>query len=151
MSRYKISSAPDMLVGCTWRAPSGQLFLPLAHTIPWYFQAALSKAYQGIEQGMNADYDFLVKAIGAVVDTPGNNTTLVQIQWPDGRYLSNPGLSVFDFIGTGLRGWGLDNPELIPRGAKVKLNVDNSGNSLSVVNLALFFEGVLLVPMEAAA
>ena len=95
---------------------------------------------------MSAQYDFVINGISAVVDVTGDDETLLQIQWPDGRYLSNPGLPVWDFIGTGLRGWVLENPEVIAHGSKVKLNIDNSGNG-SNVNLGLFFEGVLRIPM----
>lgn len=142
-TRYRIDQTPDRLKRCTWVSPDGRVFLELPHTIPWYYTAAALTLYQGVEQGMNPDYDFLVKAISSVSDVPG---TLIQIQWPDGRFLSNPGLPVYDFIGVGLRGWVLENPEILPRGSKVKLQVDNSANG-SAVNLDLFFEGVLRIPM----
>lgn len=141
--RYRIDETPDQLAGCTWTSPEGRVFLELPHAMPWYYTAAGSTLYQGIEQGMNPDYDFIVKAICAVIDVP---VTLIQIQWPDGRFLSNPGLPMYDFIGTGLRGWVLENPELIQRGEKIKLQVDNSANA-SAVNLDLFFEGLLRIPM----
>ena len=147
MTSFTVPKLTDMQFrACNWTSPAGADFLPLAHTIPWYFTAAATTLYQGIEQAMNSQYDFLVTGISAVVDVTGNNETLLQIQWPDGRFLSNPGLPVWDFIGTGLRGWVLENPELIPHGTKVKLNIDNSNNS-SIVNLGLFFEGLLRVPM----
>lgn len=134
------------LQACAWTSPEGAAFLELPHTIPWYFTAAAGTAYPGVEQAMSAQYDFVVKGISAVVDFTGLDETLVQIQWPDGRFLSNPGLPVWDFIGTGLRGWVLENPELIAHGSKLKVNTDNSAN-FSAVNLALFFEGVLRIPM----
>lgn len=100
----------------------GEEYLELPFTVPWYFLAAAGVSSEGLELAMSADYDFEVHAVSAVIGAPG---PLAQIQWPDGRYLSNPGLPMFDFIGTGQRGFLLENPELIPRGAKVKVNVSN--------------------------
>ena len=100
----------------------GEEFVELPFTVPWYFLAAAGVNSEGLELAMSADYDFEVRAVSAVIGAPG---PLAQIQWTDGRYLSNPGLPVFDFIGTGERGFLLENPELIPRGAKVKVNVSN--------------------------
>lgn len=146
-SNFTLPSLTDyQLQACSWTSPDGAMFLELPHTIPWYFAAAADTLYAGIEQAMSAQYDFVINGISAVVDVTGDDETLLQIQWPDGRYLSNPGLPVWDFIGTGLRGWVLENPEVIAHGSKVKLNIDNSGNG-SNVNLGLFFEGVLRIPM----
>lgn len=146
-SNFTLPSLTDyQFQSCSWTSPEGATYLELPHTISWYFQALADTDYPGLEQAMSAQYDFVIHAIGAVVDVTGDDETLVQIQWPDGRFLSNPGLPVWDFIGTGLRGWNLENPELIAHGSKVKLNVDNTDNS-SNVNLALFFEGVLRIPM----
>lgn len=135
--------------GCVWTAPDGARFLLLPKTIVWYFRATSGTQTNGIEQSFDPDYDVLVKSIGGYESNEAGDVCYVQVQWPDGRYLSNPGLPVWDFIGTGLRGFLLEQGEIIPRGQKVKFNVDNSGNE-DDTDLALYFEGVVLIPMVEA-
>lgn len=124
-----------------WTAPDGTVYVPVPFVVPITFRAAAGVAYPGVEIGCDSEFDFEASVISAVVIVPG---ATVQVQWPDGRYNSNPGIPVYDFIGTGKRALLLDPPELIPRGDKIRLNIQG-GAVDSTINL--FFEGVLKVPM----
>jgi hypothetical protein len=92
---------------------------------------------------INSEFDFVAKVLSSTTLVAG---VMLQVQWPGGRYLSRPGFSVFDFLGTGFRGRLIDEPETIARGDKVRLNIDATA-AASDVNLALYFEGVLRLPM----
>ena len=144
---FRIPKLTDyQLKGCIWQAPDGSKFLPMPYTVPWYFHAAASSIKLGVEQAFHSEFDFYINAIGGIQNKQDGDVTYIQVQWPDGRYLSNPGLPVWDFIGTGMRGFCIESGERVAHGSKVKLNVDNSGNDEDC-DIALFFEGVLLVPM----
>jgi len=129
-----------------WQAPDGVVYLELAHTIP-FFQAvtALQNPFE-LELGTPPEFRFLCKVVSFTGLVPG---TLVQIQWPDGRYLSNPGIDLFSFVGTGRRGRLIDPHKLMAPSAKIRMTIDNSLVAVAGT-LELYFEGVLLVPMVGA-
>jgi len=95
------------------------------------------------ELGTHPRYEFAVKLIGNTGITPG---TLVQVQWPDARYLSNPGIDVFSFWGTGRRGRLLDPIKRLRPASKIRFNIDNSGVGVQS-DLEIYFEGVLRIPL----
>ena len=126
-----------------WSYPNGVEFFPVPFTIPVYETLQADQAIvPDYEVATHSEYDFLVRVISYTGLTPG---TLIQIQWPDGRYLSNAGVDVFSFYGTGKRGRLLEVPKLLPPNTKIRLTLDNSAVG-SISNVELFFEGVLKVP-----
>jgi len=132
------------LTNCTkWVAPNGDVLLPLPHTIPFYYQIGAGLVQPDLELATPSESAFVCKVISSTGVTPG---TLVQIQWPDGRYLSNPGVDFFSFVGTGRRGRLLDPYKYLPPSSKIKINLDNSAVG-SAANMEIYFEGVLLVKM----
>lgn len=130
---------------CTrWQAPDGTVYLPLTYTIPFYQTlAANAAALADVEVGTHPEYGFLCKGITYTGVTPG---TLLQIQWPDGRFLSAAPMDFFSFIGTGKRGRLVDPFKYLRPASKIRLNLDNSLVG-SISNVELFFEGVILKPM----
>jgi hypothetical protein len=146
MSEYRQLELTDMQVqACSrWRDPAGREFLELFHVIP-FFQAVPANApiMVDVELGVPTEFDFLCKAIGYTGQTAG---TLIQIQWPDGRYLSQAGVDVFNFIQTGKRGRLVSPEKELERGSKIRMNIDNSAVG-SVSNVELYFEGLLRIPM----
>jgi hypothetical protein len=149
MSTYRQLALSDLQIqACSrWRDPAGREFLELFHVIPFYMTLAANAApLSDVELGIHSEFDFVCKAIGYTGQTAG---TLVQIQWPDGRYLSQSGLDVFNFVQTGKRGRLIDPQKVCPRGEKIRLNIDNSAVG-ETSSLELYFEGVLRVPMIAA-
>lgn len=129
-----------------WKEASGALFLPVFHVLPFFQTLAANAELPDLELGTPPDYDFVCRAIGSTGTTPG---TLVQVQWPDGRYLSNPGVDFFSFVGTGRRGRLIDPGKRMKPGQKIRLNIDNSlVNTTSTMEI--YFEGVLLVPMSVS-
>lgn len=136
------------IVACSrWRAPDGVEYLEVAHVLPFFQTVAAGAVLEDIELGTPARYNFAVKLISFTGVTPG---TLIQVQWPDGRYLSNPGVDFFSFVGTGRRGRLIWPHKIIEPGQKIRLNIDNTGVNVAA-NLPLFFEGVLRVPMVEVA
>lgn len=149
MSDYRQLELSDLQIqSCSrWRDPSGREFLELFHVIPFYLTLQADAApLQDVELGINSEFDFVCCAIDYTGQTAG---TLVQIQWPDGRYLSQTGVDVFNFIQTGKRGRLVDPKKVCERGSKIRLNIDNSAVG-EASSLELFFEGVLRIPMIAA-
>jgi hypothetical protein len=129
---------------CTrWRAPDGVVYLEIQHTLPFYRTVAAGAVLDDVELGTPPEFEFACKQISSTGVTPG---TLIQIQWPDGRYLSNPGVDFFSFVGTGRRARGLEFPKRIKPASKIRFNIDNSGVPTSA-DLEIYFEGVLRVPL----
>ena len=126
-----------------WQLPSGVVKLAIPHVLPFYGNLFPNTIVNDVEMATPPDYDFVCKLISFTGVTPG---TLVQIQWPDGRYLSNPGLDFFSFVGTGRRSRLLSPHKFCPKSSKIKMNYDNSQvNSTSVIEM--YFEGVILVDL----
>jgi len=117
--------------------------LAIAHTICVYQQIANGAILNDVEIATPSDHDFICKVVSSTGVTPG---TLVQIQWPDGRYLSNPGVDFFSFVGTGRRGRLITPHKLCAKSSKIRLNFDNSLVG-STANLEIYFEGVILVDL----
>lgn len=130
---------------CTrWQGPDNRVFLELPKTISLYQSFGANAApVPDIELGTPPNYDFICKVVSYTGITPG---TIIQIQWPDGRYLSNPGVDAFSFWGTGKRGRLLSVHKRMPPSSKIRVTCDNSAVG-SVSNVELHFEGVLRVPM----
>lgn len=140
-----------------WVAPDGTQYLPVPHTIPFYFNAPANPPQTtqvpDVELGTPPKYKFLCKVISAALqqtENPSIPTPIIQVQWPDGRYLSNPGMDVFSFIGTGKNGRLISPHKLMEPNSKIRLNVDNTANDVSY-QVVMFFEGVLLVPLVEIA
>lgn len=132
------------LQGCNRWALQGATKLGIAHTEPLFLTVpANSPVLPDVELATPSENDFLVKVVSFTGVTPG---TLLQIQWPDGRYLSNPGLDFFSFVGTGRRGRLILPHKFCPRASKIRVNIDNS-QVASVANIELYFEGVILVDL----
>jgi hypothetical protein len=118
------------------------VYLPIPHVLPFVYDVAANAApLTAVEIGTPSEYDFLVKAVTFTGSTPG---TLIQVQWPDGRYLSNPGIDFFSFVGTGKRARLVDPHKLCARQSKIRFNIDNSEVDQDAT-LEIMFEGVLLV------
>ena len=133
------------LKSCTrWRAPDGVVYLEVPYVLPFYLSVAAGAVLDDIELGTPPEFELACKQICSTGITPG---TLIQIQWPDGRYLSNPGVDFFSFVGTGRRARGLEFPKRIRPSSKIRLNIDNSG--AAAADLEIYFEGVLRVPLVA--
>jgi hypothetical protein len=150
MSEYRQLELSDLQIqSCSrWRDPAGREFLELFHVIPFYLTLGANAApLSDVELGIHSEFDFVCTAIGYTGQTPG---TLVQIQWPDGRYLSQTGVDVFNFVQTGKRGRPIAPQKVCERGTKIRLNIDNSAVG-EASSLELFFEGLLRVPMIASS
>jgi hypothetical protein len=115
--------AAEQKSACVVTEPDGRQFLELPFVVPVFVRVLAGQVVQGLEVSVSGEYDFQVRVISAALLTGGPR---VQVEWPDGRYLSTPGLPLFDFVGTGMRGRLLENPETIGRTEKILLNVDNS-------------------------
>jgi len=132
------------LRSCTrWVSPEGVVYLELPRVLPFFRTVTAGAMVDDAELGTDPAYEFAVKAIGNTGVTPG---TLIQIQWPDGRYLSDPGVDFFSFVGTGRRGRLLDVPKRLRPASKIRFNLDNSGVA-SDAKLEIYFEGVLRIPL----
>ena len=132
------------LASCTrWVNPQGVTVLPVFHTITWFYQIAAGATADGIEIATHPEFPFEARVLSFTGVTPG---TLVRVQWPDGRYLSNPGIDFFSFVRTGKNGRLLDPVKILPPAQKIRLDVDNS-NVEGVAVLELYLEGVLQVPL----
>lgn len=128
---------------CTvWRAPDKVVYLELPYVSPLFQFVAGGAFIDDLELGTPSEFPFLCKVVSFTGVTPG---TLVQIQWPDGRYLSNPGVDMFSFVGTGRRGRLIRPHKLMDPASKIRFNIDNRG--AGDTNLELYFEGVLRVPL----
>jgi hypothetical protein len=134
---------------CTrWQAPGGMVFLELPRILSFFQTFAANAApAPDIELGTPPDFDFVCKVVSYTGITPG---TILQIQWPDGRYLSNPGVDAFSFIGTGMRGRLLTAFKKMPPSSKIRITVDNS-QVAAVSAVELHFEGVLRIPLVNGA
>jgi len=126
-----------------WVNPPGVTVLPVPHTIPFFYLIGANATAIGVEVGTHVEFPFLLKVISFTGLTPG---TLVRVQWPDGRYLSNPGVDFFSFIRTGRLGRLIDPHKLLPQQQKIRLDIDNSAVGSQAV-LEIYFEGVLQVPL----
>lgn len=154
MSLRELRLTDLQIRACTrWVAPDGTDYLPVPHYIPFYFNAPANPPQTtqvpDVELGTPARYKFLCKVVSAAFQQtafPSIPTPTVQIQWPDGRYLTNPGLDVFSFIGTGKNGWLVSPHKLMNPNSKIRMNVDNTENAIAY-RVVMFFEGCLLVPM----
>src|SRR5271170_2170643 len=92
----------QQIAACSpWTNPANTQTLPVPFVLPFFLAVAAGAILSDIELGTPTEYDFVCKVISSTGVTPG---TLIQIQWPDGRYLSNPGVDFFSFVGTGKRG-----------------------------------------------
>lgn len=133
------------LASCTrWVSPEGVVYLELPYVLPFFRTVAAGAMVDDAELGTPPGYEMACKAISSTGVTPG---TLVQIQWPDGRYLSNPGVDFFSFVGTGRRAWSLaDTPKRLRPASKIRFNIDNSGVAVAS-ELEIYFEGVLRIPL----
>lgn len=132
------------LASCTrWVAPDGVVILELPTVLPYFRTVNAGAIIDDAELGTPASYPFLCKAICFTGVTPG---TLIQVQWPDGRYLSNPGVDFFSFVGTGRRARLVRPHKLMQPSSKIRLNIDNSGVG-TAADLELYFEGVFRVPL----
>jgi hypothetical protein len=132
------------LASCTrWVSPEGVVYLELPYVLPFYKRIAAAAVIDDSELGTPPGYEFAVKLISSTGVTPG---TLVQVRWPDGRYLSNPGIDFFSFVGSGRRGRSFDVPKRLRPSSKIRFNLDNSSVG-SAADLEIFFEGVLRIPL----
>ncbi len=129
-----------------WVAPSGSKILPITYTIPFYLALTAGQFYDDQEQAVNppGGYPFSLRAIGVYLAAPGPT---VRFQWPNGRYLSPVGIPVFNYIGTGKRGRLIDPVVRMQDSDVIRMDIDNSAGGTQ--QLAIFFEGVVLVPFEA--
>lgn len=144
MGALRLATLSDLqLANCSrWINQKAQ-YLELPYYLSLYQQLQASQILPDVQVSTPPQYDFLMKVVSYTGITPG---TLVQIQWPDGRYLSNPGVDAFSFIGTGKRGRLISTFKLCPASSKIRVTLDNS-NVTAVRNVELHFEGVLRVPL----
>ena len=144
-SPYRQMQLSDLqLQSCTrWVAPDGTVYLEVPYVLPFYRTMAAGTFADDSELGTPPEYEFAVKVISSTGTTPG---TLVQIRWPDGRYLSNPGIDFFSFVGTGRRGRLMSVPKRLRPASKIRFNLDNSAVEVSSA-LEIFFEGVLRIQL----
>lgn len=135
------------LATCTqWVNPQGVTILPVPHTLPFFFQVNANSQNYGVELATHPEFPFLLKVISYTGTTPG---TLIRVQWPDGRYLSNPGMDFFSFVRTGRLGRLMSKPKLLAPAQKVRFDIDNSLVG-STSEIELYLEGELHVPMVNA-
>jgi hypothetical protein len=147
MSLRQLQLNDLQLATCTrWLNPSGVTVLPVAHTIPFFYQIAANTAADAVELATHAEFPFLLKVLSFTGVTPG---TLIRLQWPDGRYLSNPGVDFFSFMRTGKLGRLIDPHKRLPPAQKIRLDIDNSAVGTAAV-IELYLEGVLEVPLVSA-
>jgi hypothetical protein len=139
----KFAGISDLQVqGCNrWTLPDGTIKLALPHVLPFFRTIAANSVITDNEFGTPPDYDFLCKVVSWTGFTP---KMTVQIQWPDGRYLSNPGLDFFSFVGVGRRGRLISPHKFCAKSSKIRLNLDNTAN-VNDYSIELYFEGVILV------
>lgn len=141
----KLATLTDyQLKACNrWTLPDGSVKLPLPRVIPFYVTVLAGQILNDVEVGTPPEFDFLCKVVSSTGVTPG---TLIQVQWPDGRYLSNPGVDYFGFVGTGRRGRLVSPHKFCQRNSKIRVNLDNSGVG-SDADIEIYFEGVVLVDL----
>jgi hypothetical protein len=128
-----------------WVQPTGSKILPVTYTIPFYFPMTAGQVYEDVEQAISTPgkYPFVLRAIGAFLTGPG---TTVRFQWPNGRYLSNVGIPIFGYVGTGKRGRLIDPIVKMKDTEVILMDIDNTNGETG--QLCIFFEGVVLVPFE---
>jgi hypothetical protein len=126
-----------------WQLPGGLTKLAVPHTLPFFVSVGpnTNDVLNDQELSTPADHDFICKVVSCTNIAPN---TAVQIQWPDGRYLSNPGLDFFSFVGTGRRGRLISPHKFCPKASKIKLNFVNTGAN---AEMEIYFEGVILVDL----
>lgn len=139
LDRYQFQACSN------WVQPSGSRILPVTFTIPFYFPLEAETVYEDLEQAISTPgkYPFVLRAVGAFLAEPG---PLVRFQWPNGRYLSNVGIPLFGYVGTGKRGRLIDPVVKMKDTDVIRIDVDNSTGPTQ--QLCIFFEGVVLVPFE---
>jgi hypothetical protein len=147
MSLREMRLSDLQLRDCTrWVAPDGVVYLPQFHVQPFFKNVPAGQTLDDVELGTPPEFPFLIKLICSTgINTSG---VLVRIQWPDGRYLSNPGVDFFSFVGTGRRGRLLDKPKVVPPSSKIRFDLTNPNGADA--DLEIFFEGALLVPLVNA-
>ncbi len=96
----------------------------------------------GQEQNAPPKYDFLIHAMSALVDLP---YTYLRVQWPDGHYLSNTPVDIWSMMQTGRNGRLFSRPKFIERNSVIRMEF-GTGQTESVVNVRVFYEGCLLIP-----
>jgi hypothetical protein len=145
MSTLREMQLTDLqLATCSrWINPPGVTVLPAPHTIPWFYQVGANAQADGVELATDKQFPFLLKVISFTGTTPG---TLIRIQWPDGRYFSNPGVDFFSFVRTGKNGRLLSPHKLLAPNQKIRIDIDNSLVDSAAV-LELYLEGILQVPL----
>lgn len=127
-----------------WTAPNGVTFLELYQVVPVFTSVGANvQPIVDYEVGTPPEFAFLVKAISYTGVTPG---TLIQVQWPDGRYLQQSPVDFFSFCGTGRRARWIEGGKLCPPNSKIRLKIDNSLVDAQS-DIELYFEGVLRIPM----
>jgi hypothetical protein len=127
-----------------YTTPQGIKILPLPWTLPGYTSLLADQApYPDFEIGTHPEFPFVVRQISYTGLTAG---TLIQVQWPDGKYLQNTPVDFFSFCGTGKRARYLERPKLVPPQSKIRLNLDNSAVG-SNSDVEIYFEGCLLIPL----
>jgi|SRR5882672_2557462 len=128
-----------------WVQPSHSKILPVTFTIPFIFALTAGQTYEGVEQAISTPgkNTFCLRAIGVFLAAPGPT---VRFQWPNGRYLSPIPIPVFNYIGTGKRGRLIDPVVKMKDADVIRMDIDNSAGGTQ--QLAIFFEGVVLVPFE---
>jgi hypothetical protein len=126
-----------------WTDPNGTKYLELPHVVPVFTSVGADVApIVDYEVGTPPEFGFGVKCISYTGITPG---TLIQIQWPDGRYLQSNPVDMFSFCGTGKRARWLEVVKWMPPNSKIRLKIDNS--AAAYTDIEMYFEGVLRVPM----
>jgi hypothetical protein len=129
-----------------WVNPAGATELPVPFVLPFFLAVGAGAILSDVELGTPAEYDFVVKVISSTGITPA---TFVQVQWPDGRYLSNPGVDFFSFVGTGKRGRLIDPHKRVRPQQKIRFNIDNSAGAAA--SLEIYLEGTLQVPLVGSS
>ena len=94
----------------------------------------------GLEQGFPPEFNFLCHGIGSIASLA---YTYARIQWPNGHYLSQNPVDMFNFCGTGRNGRLFEEPVFIQKGETVRIEV---GTQQAASTLQLFFEGCILIP-----
>lgn len=131
------------LTTCTRWQENNAYYLQLPHVLSFYGQYSANQPPIPDREIGTPAFIFVCKVVSFTGVTPAS---IIQIQWPDGRYLTNPGIDMFSFCGTGKRGWLLDSPKRMAPNSKIRISVDNSLAN-SVADIELHFEGVILAPL----
>ncbi len=138
---------PAKLQACMpYTCPQGKfLQLPLISTFEIVLNNVGNSTFLSIPgQELNAPpkYDYLIHALGALVDLP---YTYMRLQWPDGHYLSNVPVDIWSMIQTGRNGRLLAKPKLVEKNSVIRMEFGTSQTG-AAVNVKVYFEGCLLIP-----